>query len=144
MSNWSRTKIKALVFIGAVVFCLASLNTGHADIYRYIDDNGVMHFTNAPTSSKHKYKVFLREPARRKYRYSPNEFDHLIADASQQTGVSVPLIKAMFIDTNPVPAKTTLAMMGKIKAANPRLPLYDMKSDTIDKLKQVITDYGLI
>lgn len=95
MLNWSRTRIKALVFIGAVVFCLASLNTGHADIYRYIDDNGVMHFTNAPTSSKHKYKVFLREPARRKYRYSPNKYDHLIADASQQTGVSVPLIKAI-------------------------------------------------
>jgi 4-hydroxy-tetrahydrodipicolinate synthase len=56
----------------------------------------------------------------------------------------VPLIKGMFIDTNPVPAKTTLALMGKIKAANPRLPLYDMTADTIDRLKQIITAYGLI
>ncbi|MBU0482079.1 MAG: 4-hydroxy-tetrahydrodipicolinate synthase [Proteobacteria bacterium] len=56
----------------------------------------------------------------------------------------VPLIKAMFFDTNPVPAKTALALMGKIKAANPRLPLYTMAPDTLDKLKQALTAYGLI
>jgi 4-hydroxy-tetrahydrodipicolinate synthase len=55
-----------------------------------------------------------------------------------------PLIQAMFIDTNPVPAKTTLALMGKIKAANPRMPICEMGDATLDKLKKVITAYGLI
>ena len=40
---------------------LAALSTpARADIYRFIDRNGVMHFTNAPTSGK--YKFYLREP----------------------------------------------------------------------------------
>lgn len=55
-----------------------------------------------------------------------------------------PLMQAMFCDTNPVPAKKTLELMGKIKSATPRLPLYEMNEATIAKLKTVITDYGLI
>ena len=81
--------------MGAAALFFACVGTAHADIYRYIDDKGVMHFTNAPTSSKHKYKVFLKEPTRRKQYRSSTKYDHLIADASQRTGVSVPLIKAI-------------------------------------------------
>jgi 4-hydroxy-tetrahydrodipicolinate synthase len=55
-----------------------------------------------------------------------------------------PLIQAMFFDTNPVPAKTALALMGKIKAANPRLPICAMSSANLDKLTSVISEYGLI
>ncbi|MDF1577206.1 MAG: 4-hydroxy-tetrahydrodipicolinate synthase [Desulfobulbales bacterium] len=55
-----------------------------------------------------------------------------------------PLIQAMFIDTNPVPAKTTLALMGKIKGANPRMPICEMSAETFEKMKQVISAYGLI
>jgi soluble lytic murein transglycosylase len=81
--------------MGAAALFFACVGTAQADIYRYIDDKGVMHFTNAPTSSKHKYKVFLKEPTRRKQYRSSTKYDHLIADASQRTGVSVPLIKAI-------------------------------------------------
>ena len=55
-----------------------------------------------------------------------------------------PLIQAMFFDTNPVPAKTTLALMGKIKAANPRMPIYKMNEAALARLKKVISAYGLI
>jgi len=55
-----------------------------------------------------------------------------------------PLIQAMFFDTNPVPAKTTLALMGKISAANPRMPISDMSADALEKMKKVISAYGLI
>jgi 4-hydroxy-tetrahydrodipicolinate synthase len=55
-----------------------------------------------------------------------------------------PLIQAMFFDTNPVPAKTTLALMGKIKRANPRMPICDMSAEALAKMKQVISAYGLI
>ncbi|MCK5226569.1 MAG: dihydrodipicolinate synthase family protein, partial [Desulfobulbaceae bacterium] len=55
-----------------------------------------------------------------------------------------PLMQAMFIDTNPVPAKTTLHLMGKITSSAPRLPLYQMNETTLEKMKKVIAEYGLI
>ncbi len=67
----------------------------HADIYRYIDENGVMHFTNTPTSSKQKFKLFLREKPKINPRYSTKKYDDIIANASQQYGVSFPLLKAI-------------------------------------------------
>ena len=55
-----------------------------------------------------------------------------------------PLMQAMFYDTNPVPAKTTLHLMGKIKSAAPRLPLCSMSDDNLARLKAALTAYGLI
>lgn len=55
-----------------------------------------------------------------------------------------PLMQAMFYDTNPVPAKTTLELMGKIKSSLPRLPLCPMGDDSLAKLKTAIAAYGLI
>jgi 4-hydroxy-tetrahydrodipicolinate synthase len=53
-------------------------------------------------------------------------------------------MQAMFIDTNPVPAKTSLAMMGKIKSGLPRLPLYKMNEANTEKLRKVLAGYGLV
>jgi 4-hydroxy-tetrahydrodipicolinate synthase len=55
-----------------------------------------------------------------------------------------PLMKSMFYDTNPVPAKTALALMGKIKAANPRQPLWSMSGTKQEELKKALSAYGLI
>lgn len=55
-----------------------------------------------------------------------------------------PLMKAMFYDTNPVPAKKSLELMGKIKSGSPRLPLYPMNDATLARLKAALADYGLI
>jgi 4-hydroxy-tetrahydrodipicolinate synthase len=54
-----------------------------------------------------------------------------------------PLHSAMFIETNPIPAKTSLALMGKI-AEEFRLPLCPMADGNKDKLKKALKDYGLI
>ena len=54
-----------------------------------------------------------------------------------------PLIEAMFIETNPVPAKTALKMMGKI-TGEVRQPLCLMSQANEDKLRQVMQKYGLI
>lgn len=56
----------------------------------------------------------------------------------------MPLMKAMFFETNPVPAKTALEMMGKIHSGTPRLPLVRMTSGNLTKLKDVLTGYGLV
>jgi 4-hydroxy-tetrahydrodipicolinate synthase len=50
---------------------------------------------------------------------------------------------AMFIESNPVPVKTTLALMGKC-LADVRLPLVPLQAASLEKLKGVAKEYGLI
>jgi 4-hydroxy-tetrahydrodipicolinate synthase len=54
-----------------------------------------------------------------------------------------PLFTALFYETNPIPVKTALGLMGRIDEEL-RLPLCAMASDTKDKLTRAIKDYGLI
>jgi len=54
-----------------------------------------------------------------------------------------PLHSLMFIETNPIPVKTALALMGKINEEF-RLPLCSMSDGNKDKLKKALKDYGLI
>ena len=54
-----------------------------------------------------------------------------------------PINHAMFIETNPIPAKTALAMMGKIKEEF-RLPLCEMTEANREKLMRTLKDFGLI
>jgi 4-hydroxy-tetrahydrodipicolinate synthase len=53
-----------------------------------------------------------------------------------------PLNKSMFLETNPIPVKTALAMMGKIEEEM-RLPLCPMSSGNREKLKTALVRYGL-
>jgi 4-hydroxy-tetrahydrodipicolinate synthase len=54
-----------------------------------------------------------------------------------------PLNDAMFIETNPIPAKTALALMGRIREEF-RLPLCEMSDANKEKLRKTIRDFGLI
>jgi 4-hydroxy-tetrahydrodipicolinate synthase len=53
------------------------------------------------------------------------------------------LIDALFVETNPVPVKAALFMMGKI-AYDVRLPMCKMSDSNYEKLKTVMRSYGLI
>jgi 4-hydroxy-tetrahydrodipicolinate synthase len=55
----------------------------------------------------------------------------------------LPLIDALFIETNPVPVKAALSMMKKIDY-EVRLPLCAMSQNNYDKLRSVMTGYGLV
>lgn len=55
----------------------------------------------------------------------------------------LPLMQANFIESNPLPVKAVLAMMGKIEE-NYRLPLVPMKKDTRAKLEKVAAEAGLL
>lgn len=76
-------------------------DTAHADIYRYEDDEGIIHFTDAPTDKR--FKVFMRDiqkdkQLRKKLSLAganPKEYDAIIADSAQKYGVSPSLIKAV-------------------------------------------------
>jgi len=50
---------------------------------------------------------------------------------------------AMFIESNPVPVKTSLALLGMMEA-NVRLPLVGMQEATLEKLKEVLRKYKVI
>ncbi len=54
-----------------------------------------------------------------------------------------PLNASMFIETNPIPVKTALAMMGKIKEEF-RLPLCEMSQPNKEKLRGVLKSYKLV
>jgi 4-hydroxy-tetrahydrodipicolinate synthase len=54
-----------------------------------------------------------------------------------------PLTEAMFYETNPVPAKTALKMMGQI-TGEVRQPLCPLSQANETRLRQVMQEYGLI
>jgi len=54
----------------------------------------------------------------------------------------LPLMQANFIESNPMPVKAVLAMMGRIEEVY-RLPMVPMKKDTRAKLEQIAADAGL-
>ncbi len=106
-----------IVVLGTIFFLSTAVSSVHADIYMYIDANGVMHFTNAPTSNEHEYKVYLKErtSVSKKF-YSTNKYDHFITDASEQTGVDSRLLKAMIkaesdFNTRAVSKKGAMGLM---------------------------------
>jgi 4-hydroxy-tetrahydrodipicolinate synthase len=55
----------------------------------------------------------------------------------------LPLMQANFIESNPLPVKAVLAMMGKLEEIY-RLPLLPMRRDTRSKLQKIAADTGLI
>jgi len=54
-----------------------------------------------------------------------------------------PLFTALFCETNPIPVKEALGMMGKIEPEL-RLPLCPMSAENRDKLAGAMKDYGLL
>lgn len=86
-----------LVFLPSALF----FQNVNADIYRYEDDEGIIHFTDAPTDKR--FKVFMRDLKKDKQLRTklslaganPTEYDAIIAASSQKYGVSPSLIKAV-------------------------------------------------
>lgn len=102
--------------IGCIVVLVALLALpAAADIYRYIDSNGVMHFTNVPTSTD--YQVYIKErPKRRGGGIDANRFDRYIDEAATLNDVAFPLLKAVIraesaFDPKAVSKKGALGLM---------------------------------
>jgi len=55
----------------------------------------------------------------------------------------LPLMQANFLESNPIPVKAVLAMMGRIEE-NYRLPLVPMKKENRAKLERIAVDLGLV
>jgi len=53
-----------------------------------------------------------------------------------------PVIKALFLETNPIPVKKALELMG-MAAGKPRLPLVEMSAENAGKLKKALAAFGI-
>lgn len=56
---------------------------------------------------------------------------------------ALPLIKALFCEVNPIPVKAALNLMG-YNFGSPRLPLVDLSSTHLQKLKNEMISYGIL
>jgi len=54
-----------------------------------------------------------------------------------------PLIKAVFLETNPIPVKTAMGLLGMCEP-DLRLPMCAMSPENLEKLKKALIDYGLL
>jgi soluble lytic murein transglycosylase len=89
-------KFSKIFALSAIIIIVAFVSSVHADIYMYIDANGVMHFTNAPTSNQHEYKVYLKERISVSNGFhATDKYDKLISNASKEFNVDSRLLKAM-------------------------------------------------
>lgn len=55
----------------------------------------------------------------------------------------LPVVKALFIETNPVPVKEALTMMG-LPAGKLRLPLVPLRSENREALRNILTQFGFL
>jgi len=55
----------------------------------------------------------------------------------------LPLIKAVFLETNPIPIKTAMGLLGMCEP-DLRLPMCSMSENNLEKLKVALKDYGLL
>jgi 4-hydroxy-tetrahydrodipicolinate synthase len=63
--------------------------------------------------------------------------------ASEINDRLIPLIKAMFLETNPIPVKHAMGLLGMC-STEMRLPLCEMEEANFEKLKTALQNYGLL
>jgi soluble lytic murein transglycosylase-like protein len=78
------------------VLIITSANVAHADIYKYVDNEGVLHLTNVPTDHNVKYVMIMRE---KRILFQANldvsKYDELINKAANKYKLDSALIKAI-------------------------------------------------
>ena len=70
-------------------------------------------------------------------------FDGDVAGAREIFYKVLPLCKAMFIETNPIPVKVAMGLLGRIPSAGLRLPLCEMAPANLERLDKALAAYGL-
>ena len=120
-----------MLVVALVLFAVVPNAT--ADIYMFIDSQGVLHFTNAPTSSQ--YTLYIKE--RPKPAAATKKYDGIIQEASETFDLSFYLLKAIIkvesdFDSRAVSKKGALGLMQimpqNLEAFNIREP-YDPKQN---------------
>ena len=95
--------MKKLLLSGFTVILVVAAIPAYADIYKYVDDEGVIHFTDAPMDKR--FKIFMRDlkkdkQLRTNFRLAgcvrnPAEFEPIINECALKYGVDRALVKAV-------------------------------------------------
>ena len=94
MARFNHTRLYITIISFVLFSIISTAVTAHADIYMYIDGQGVLHFTNVPTSKK--YSLYLKERTFKSVDQNhTDKYDHIITRASRRHGISFPLLKAI-------------------------------------------------
>ncbi len=88
--------LQIIILIGGVLLLFIMAMPTEADIYKYRDQNGVVHFTNTRPNKQKKFKVYIKERPQKKYRpFSTTQYDDIIKKAAKQHGLLFSLIKSV-------------------------------------------------
>lgn len=93
-------KIKHLLILTASVLAFIPASQAYADFYKYTDEDGVVHITNVPTSSKYKWmmnekRVAIPKPPTAKGEAAVRKFDDIIQSTASRYGIDPMLVKAI-------------------------------------------------
>jgi soluble lytic murein transglycosylase-like protein len=91
-SRFRRAIFKPRLLLVAVLGCLLLPAAATATIYRYVDENGVVHFTNIPLDNR--YKPMWGAPTRRP-QAAPADFDPYIQTSARHFRIDPLLVKAV-------------------------------------------------
>jgi soluble lytic murein transglycosylase-like protein len=100
-SNRYLSKFNGILFLRVaiavlVAFIIIAVNVAHADIYKYVDKEGVLHLTNVPSDHNAKYVMIMKE---KRILFQPNidinKYDDLITKAADKFKLDSALIKAV-------------------------------------------------
>ena len=97
MMEKQRTTLMIVLMLIILAAVLSIPAASDADIYRYVDKEGIIHLTNVPTQTGVKYALILRE-RRVLLRVNPrdiNMYDHLITQAAAKYKLDSALVKAV-------------------------------------------------
>jgi len=79
--------MKRILFVSLILFCTAA--AANADIYKFVDENGVTHFTNTPRGDGYT-KVISESTGQ-----SEGNFDHIIREKSRKYDIEPSIIRAL-------------------------------------------------
>ena len=101
------------IWLLAALLLVPAVMSAYADIYRYVDEDGVIHFSNVPTH--YRYRLYISE-TKLDYQTYFDRYDRIIIKASRKHGVDSSLIKAVIraesdFDKNAVSHKGAQGLM---------------------------------
>ena len=91
ISIWCRRNFK-FTWLLALLLLSSMARPVCADIYRYVDEDGVIHFSNVP--NHYRYRLYISD-GRMDYRAYFDRYDKIISQAAQKHGVDSSLVKAV-------------------------------------------------
>ena len=82
--------------VAVILLIVSTANIAQADIYKYVDDEGVLHLTNVPSIHKAKYVLVMREKRILFQAFiDVNRYDQIIRKAADKFKIDSALIKAI-------------------------------------------------